>query len=190
MEQFSILERNNVSSKFNGLVPDKQPVVSERSQTNPVLGNILSEGGDDFFQYLNWIGLTKEPNLMVLSSMQHYYYDYNDLKGIRTLINLKKLNQVRHLESFLHTLCRILPCKAYFVGCFKDTNHDGIGSHYPQPMKFLNGLMNIFDSGTERSLTNRGVTKLLEEHCFKVIDITYISGIAYFWAQNNRKPVE
>jgi hypothetical protein len=127
---------------------------------------------------------------MVLSSMHHYYYDHNDLKGIKTLINLKKLNQVRHLESFLHTLYRILPYKAYFVGCFMDNNYNGHGSHLYQPVKFLNGFMNIFDSRTERSLSDRSITKLLEEHFFKVIDITYINGMAYFWAQNNRRKGE
>jgi hypothetical protein len=190
MEQVSVLGRTNINDKLTRSNFDEKLLSGDRPRTNPVMENILSEGGNDFFQYLNWIGLEKEPNLMVLSSMHHYYYDHNDLKGIRTLINLKKLNQVRHLESFLHTLYRILPSKAYFVGCFKKGNHNGNGATFYRSVRFFNGLINIFDTRTDRSLSRKGVTKLLEDHGFKVNDFTDINGTTYFWAQNIRKPSE
>ena len=190
MEQISVLERTNISDNLTQPNFDEKLLSGDRPRTNPVMENILSEGGNDFFQYLNWIGLEKEPNLMVLSSMHHYYYDHNDLKGIRTLINLKKLNQVRHLESFLHTLYRILPSKAYFVGCFKKGSHNGNGATFYRSARFFNGLINIFDTRTDRSLSRKGVTKLLEDHGFKVNDFTDINGTTYFWAQNIRRPSE
>jgi hypothetical protein len=190
MEQLSVLERTTFNDKIAKLNIDKKLLSDERSRTNPVLENILSEGGDDFFQYLNWIGLAREPNLMVLSSVHHYYYDHNDLKGIRTLISLKKLNQVKHLESFLHTLFRILPSKASFVGCFKNSNHNGNGAPFSRSAKLINGLINILDSRTDRSMSKKGVIKLLEDHGFKVNDITDINGITFFWAQNIRRPGE
>jgi hypothetical protein len=190
MEQISVLGRTNINDKLTRQNFDEKLLSGDRPRTNPVMENILSEGGNDFFQYLSWIGLEKEPNLMVLSSMHHYYYDHNDLKGIRTLINLKKLNQVRHLESFLHTLYRILPSKAYFVGCFKKGNHKGNGATFYRSARFFNGLINIFDTRTDRSLSRKGVTKLLEDHGFKVNDFTDINGTTYFWTQNIRKPSE
>jgi hypothetical protein len=101
MEHISVLDGTISNDKFPGLNFSDNKYSNEKTGTNPVVEHILSEGGDDFFRYLNWIGLAKEPNLMVLSSMHHYYYDHDDLIGIRTLINLKTLNQVRHLESFL-----------------------------------------------------------------------------------------
>ena len=159
----------------------------EPGRTNRVLENILSEGGNDFFEYLSWIGLSKDPNLMVLSSSHHYYYDLNDLIGIKTLINMKRLNQVKHLESFLHILYRILPLKAYFVGCFRNCTQNTNNIRFQEPVKFINGFISILNSGTERSLSKRSVTKLLEDHHFKVIDITDINGLTYFWAQSTRK---
>jgi hypothetical protein len=186
MERISVLKRTNIGDKFSRLNLNEQALSYEKSKTNPVLESILSEGGDDFFRYLNWIGLAKEPNLMVISSMHHYYYDHNDLIGIRTLINLKKLNQVKHLESFLCTLFRILPSKAYFVGCFKNSSQQSNGLSSLPPVKFFNGLMNILDTRTERSLSKKGLAKILEENNFKVIDISDINGMSYFWAQNVR----
>lgn len=186
MEHNSVFERTNIGDKFARANFNENALTFEKSRTDPMLESILSEGGDDFFRYLNWIGLAKEPNLMVLSSMHHYYYDHNDLIGIRTLINLKKLNQVKHLESFLHTLFRILPSKAYFVGCFKNSSQPGTGISSSHPVKFLNSLINVFDARTERSLSKKGLVKILEENKFKVIDISDINGVSYFWAQNVR----
>lgn len=190
MERISVSGKTSISNKLAGQNFDEKFLSGDGSRSNPIIENILSEGGDDFFQYLKLIGLAKEPNLMVLSSMHHYYYDHNDLKGIRTLINLKKLNQVKHIESFFHTLYRILPSKAYFVGCFKNSSQNGNEATFYRSAKFINGLINIFDTRVDRSLSLKGVLKLLEDHGFKVNDFTDINGLTYFYAQNLRRPGE
>jgi hypothetical protein len=190
MEQISVLGNNNVSDKLTRQNFDEKSLKGDRPAANPVMENILSEGGDDFYQYLNWIGLAKEPNLMVLSSMHHYYYDHNDLKGIRTLINLRRLNQVKHVESFLHTLYRILPSGSYFIGCFKKNDRNGSGIKLQMSARFFNNLAGIFDSRTERSMSKNSVTTLLEEYGFKVNDFTDINGITYFYAQSIRRQSE
>lgn len=188
MENISVLESSVGNTELVSFKNSDELFASEVSRPNPVLENILSEGGNDFFRYLTWAGLVKEPNLMVLSSMHHYYYDHNDLIGIKTLINLKRLNQIKHLESFLHTLNRILPSRSYFIGCFRNNLSDRgkeVGYH---SSKFFNGIINILDSRLERNLSRGRVTRLMEGYGFKVIDITEINGMSYFWAQNLRKP--
>jgi len=190
MEQISVLGRTNVIDRLTSQNFDEKLLKSDRQGANPVMENILSEGGDDFFQYLNWTGLAKEPNLMVLSSMHHYYYDHNDLKGIRTLINLRRLNQVRHLESFLHTLYRILPSGSYFIGCFKKNDRNGYGARFQMPARLFNNIAGILDSRTERGMSKNSVAKLLEVYGFKVNDFTDINGITYFCAQSLRRNCE
>lgn len=186
MANISVTERKEFIEHFSGMSIEDKLTLSETVRTNPALENILSEGCDDFFQYLNWLGLAKEPNLMVLSSMQHYYYDHNDLKGITTLINLKKLNQIKHLESFLHILYRILPSESYFVGCFKSSHHHGHKSPFKNPSKFLNGIIDLLENKAERSLSKRIVRILLEEKGFSVLDMTEINRITFFWSQNRK----
>jgi len=182
---------NSKMSNSNLETGSKGFLLSDETEgKNPILENILSEGGDDLFQYLSWIGLSKDPNLMVLSSSHHYYYDHNDLIGIKTLINMKRLNQVKHLESFLNILYRILPPKAYFVGCFRNCSPGSNFSMNNGSYKLSTGLINIFSYNSERNLTKRSVTKLLEEHHFKVVDITDINGLTYFWSQSLRKQTE
>lgn len=190
MKNISISGRSVSQDGLTNFNLDRESAGQGKSKINPALEDFLQEGGDDFFKYLNWTGLIKETNIMVLSSLHHYYYDHNDLIGIKTLINLKNLNNVKHLESFLHTLFRILPTGSYFAGCFKrnDPKRKAVSNY--QSVKFFNGIINIFDPLTERSLSKKGVTALLEEHGFKVIDITDINGISYFWTQNLRRECE
>ena len=190
MEQISVLGRIKASDNLTVRNFDEKFFSADRPAANPVMENILSEGCDDFYQYLNWTGLAKEPNLMVLSSIHHYYYDHNDLKGIRTLINLRRLNQVRHIESFLHTLYRILPSGSYFIGCFRKNDRNGSGARFQMPARFFTNLAGILDSRTERSMSKNSVTKLLEEHGFKINDFTDINGITYFCAQSLRRDCE
>lgn len=157
------------------------------NQNNPVFENLLAEGGENFYHYITWLGLAKDPNLMVLSSIHHYYYDFNDLKGVKTLINLKKLNQISHVDTFLNNVFRVLPSKANFVGCFKDNKiHGGVAVPLYQSFKLLNNLINIFDSKSDRFLTRKDVIKLLESHDFGIIDMTEISNITYFCAENRK----
>lgn len=187
MVQNRPLERPDINGELTGLNFDGKMLSADRSERNPVIDTTLSKIGDDFSQYLNLTRLAGEHNIMVISSMHHYYYDYSDLKGIRTLINLKQLNQVRHLESFLHTLYRILPCQANFVGCFINSSNNDRKGPFLRPAGFFNRVVSIFDSGTDRNLSKPGVTKLLEEHGFKVIDLTDINGKTYFRARNIRR---
>ena len=191
MENIPVLEKGDVRDKLTFDRFSKKLSIHDRSLTNPVLENIISEGGDDFFQYLSWTGIINEPNLMVLSSLHHYYYDHKDLSGIRTLINLKKLNQVKHLESFLHVVFRVLPPNAVFVGCFSDSrNEAGKGTPFFQSSRLYNRLINFLDSKTDREMNRRDVVELLDSHGFKVVDMADINGMTYFTTHNQRKSGE
>lgn len=188
MENTVLLERPKTFDSYLNLKLDGN--LYSRKGANPVMETIALEAGEDFYEYINWIGLSKEPELMVLSSVHHYYYDHNDIKGVKVLVNLKKLNHIKHLESFLHTLYNILDSKTFFLGCFRSNHHKSNAIILNQPGKFINGLINILDSKTDRNISKHGAIKLLETHGFKVIDLTEIKGITYFWAQNIRRSGE
>ena len=189
------MERTNAPYKKE--IVNYQPVKTDSgdkgapmddNQNNPVFENLLAEGGENFYHYINWLGLGKDPNLMVLSSIHHYYYDFNDLKGIKTLINLKKLNEINHIDTFLGNVFRVLPSKANFIGCFKDNKiRGGIGSPFYQSFKLLNGIINLINSRTDKFMTRKDVIKLLEAHDFRIVDMTEISNITFFCAESHKK---
>ena len=190
------MERQGVSYKQNHI--SYQPVSgtmegnivsTDENQNNPVFENLLAEGGENFYHYINWLGLGKDPNLMILSSIHHYYYDFNDLRGIKTLINIKKLNEINRLDTFLANVYRVLPPKASFIGCFKDNKiRGGIGVPFYQSSRLLNSLINLIDSKTDKFMTRKNVIRLLESHDFALVDMTEISSITFFCAESRKKP--
>lgn len=159
---------------------------SETSEVSPVLYNLLSAGCRDYFLYVKWLGLLTEPDLMVLSSIHHYYYDLVDLNGIRILINIRRLDQIKHVTSYLCTIHRLLPQKALLVGCFQSSKKNNDWRSFKGSAKFQNGLVNIADSGAGSSMPVKNMTGLLEGNGFRVLDITRINGLMYFCAHNTR----
>jgi len=156
-------------------------VRNERIMEKPVINELIAEGGENFFDYLQKHGLADEDNMLVLSSRRHYYYDPNELQSVTTLINIKKLNLIRHLDSFLQSVVLVLSKDSNFVGCFSDwKTQKGNGLH----SRMYKGLINFLDAKTDAEYDKHYISKLLESHGFKVIDMTEINGLTYFRAQN------
>jgi hypothetical protein len=168
-----------------------------------VVSEILaSEDREDFVKYFEGLGLANDPNVIFLSSQHHYYYDAEEMKNVITVINLKELNQIKQIKSFLHSIFHILPLKSNFIGCFVDNKkvngyelktssssyqtkvsseevENGIFSQIP----FLNMLYSLMDSRTNKFMSSRSVSIMLEDHGFKVLDMKEINGLTYFHAQ-------
>jgi hypothetical protein len=187
MEDISVLQRPvSTADRKIRTNPDKSisQVVSRKK--NQVPDKLAAEVDENFLNYLKWHGLANEDNLLVLSSKLHYYYDYEELKEVTTLINLKKLNLVKHLDDFLHTLYNGLSPKTNFVGCFADAKaQKGISITSRLYKRFLNFL----DSKVDVEIDRKDFFRLLESHGFKVIDTTEINGLTYFRSQNYRRAV-
>ena len=89
MEKISISEKANaindqvVKPDFN-----ERKLSFKKSGADPVFNSLAAEGCEFFFHYIDWLGLAKDLNLMVLSSIHHYYYDLSDLKDVNVLVNL------------------------------------------------------------------------------------------------------
>jgi hypothetical protein len=91
---------------------------------DPYIITLIAEIGINFFRYLKLLGMSRETNLIILSSKYQYSYNEDDLKKVRILINLKKLNLIKHLDMFLNTLVRVLPPNTNFIGYFSDKKED------------------------------------------------------------------
>jgi hypothetical protein len=168
------------------------------SGKRPALDLLVTEGGESFYNYIDWLGLAKDPDLIVLSSMHHYYYDTEDLKEIRTVVNLMPLNQIKHVKGLFHSIYHLIPHKCYFIGCFADNrkNYGFIFRKNPLDKKsedtdhsilsgipLLNIIYKFIDSRTENYLSGKNVSLNLEDLGFKVLDMTELNGLTYFCAQ-------
>jgi hypothetical protein len=185
MEDIYTLQRPGVVRERQirtNLVSSKSP--SERNLTNPVMESLFAEGGESFFNYLSWFGLVNEPDLLVLSSKHHYFYDCEDFKGVRTLINLKKLNLIKHLDSFIHIVNNVISPRTNFIGCFHDRNSN---RRVDFSRRIYNKFVNFIDLKVFHEFDRGYVSGLMESNGFRIIDMTEINGITYFFARNNDK---
>ncbi len=147
--------------------------------------SLTALGGKNFFRYLKSFNLDQDPDLLVLSPNSHFYYDENELRRVRTLINLKKLNLIDDLDTFFKTLSGILPSNVNMIGCFAgDNTFKGNGF----VSELISGFNRIVGSKADNYLNKREVSTILEKYCFHVVDMTDMHGITYFYSQHIRHP--
>jgi hypothetical protein len=166
-----------IITKEEKMLDQLQPVSSEISE-------MASEGGESFISYIRSIGLAGEDNLMVLPSSHHYYYEKNEIAGISTLVNLRSLNMITNLESFLNTLMSVLPPSTNFIGCFSDNGGGRNGQKTRKSSVLFQKLINMLDSRKVHFMTKNEVFSILEKHGFNIVDMTDIGGMTYFYSQN------
>jgi hypothetical protein len=188
MEDISVLNKvgrrydRRISSNSNG-----NNLLPEKATTKSTIDDLIAEGGESFLHYINRFGLADEPNLLVLSAKNHYYYDDAELKTVTTLINVKKLNLIKHLDNFLQTVCLVLSPETNFIGCFSERDNQG---GIKLMSRMYKGFINILDSRTDNEIDRRDFTRMVESYGFKIIDMTQINGLTYFRTKNNKRPAE
>jgi hypothetical protein len=182
--------------------------VIKSTETDPVYTELVGEGHEDFYNYLDWLGLAKKSDLLILTSSHHYYFEVEDLENVRTVVNLKNLNNIDKPKDFLQGLYSVLPHKCYFIGSFTDSKKQNIFSHSKKPQyrieaeesgsdmetgrwnSFLNVLYGVIDAKTNRYMSEKSVRLLLEETGLKILDLTEFNGLTYFCAQKTNSSVE
>ena len=157
---------------------------------DPAIFTLIAGVGLNFFRFLKSLGISGEQNLVVLSSKDNYSCNENELKNVRILINLKKLNLIKHRDLFLNSLVRILPPDTRFIGYFSDEKAiDGNGFIHFNLWRFLNRLYNYSGSGTNHFMNRNEVTELLEKNGFKTLNMKKMNGFTYFISQNVGMPL-
>lgn len=175
----NVAENLNINRGGFSFAPSRSTAGQMESIASPL--RIVADGDANFYHYLKQIGLNDDPDLIILSAKNHYYYGESDLKNVRTIINLKKLNLIKHLDKFLISLIRILPPETNFLGCFADTKAAGKnGSGVKRFERLVKRFNNFLDSRTDRNLNENEVKELLIAHGFRIFDMSKIEGVTYF----------
>jgi hypothetical protein len=155
---------------------------------DPSIFALITEVGLNFFRFLRSIGMSDERNLVILSPKANYACNEHELKNARIIINLKKLNLIKHLDLFLNSLVRILPPNTSFIGYFSDEKR-GNGNYPGYIQKFLNKVFNLLGSHNNHILNRDEVTVLLEKNGFKTLNMKEMSGLTYFISENVGTPM-
>jgi hypothetical protein len=191
-------QRINTLGNLGGASVEKGRTISSQKA-------LSTEDSENFVKYIDKLHLENDSNQVILSSSHHYYYDAEEMTNVKTVINLKELNQIKQLKDFLHTMYYILPPSCNFIGCFVNNkkqsgftlstnptdfyykrNSNDIENGIASSSPLLNKLYNMIDSKTNKYMSERSVSLLLHENGFNVTDMTEIDGLTYFCAQNLR----
>lgn len=162
-------------------------------------GKLSEELPEVFLNYLASLESSSESGLLILPQKNHYFYDFEELKRVRTIVNLMRLNNVRELRDFIRKLSELLRYQANFVGCFIDDKTqnrfsdkysnlsekhseraESYGTGIESRIPFVNRIYSYIDARTNRYLTRRTVTNLLKEFGFHVVIMTELNGVTYF----------
>ena len=201
IENLNIITDQRINTLTNLGVSTKDQV-----RSNSVQKIFANEDSENFIKYIELLRLDKDSKtLLVLSSMHHYYYDEEEMINIKTVVNIKELNQIKQLKDLLHSIFHILPPKCNLIGCFVNNkkengfvlntnpsdsyykrNSDAIENGIASSSPFLNMIYNVIDSKTNKYMSDKSVSSLLGEHGFKVLNMTEIDGLTYFCAQSLR----
>ena len=183
MEEISVLTRSRkASDRRKNSYQDHNDVNKPATLRNQEIDDLAGEERESFCNYLNWQGLDQDPNLLILPSKNHYFYDVEELKGVTTLINLRKLNLMKRPGSFLNSIYGLLSPKANFIGCFTDRKSFRDEN---VPSRIYKRFINFLDNRAEVNIDRKDVLRLLESNGFRVVDMTEINGMTYFNTRKN-----
>jgi hypothetical protein len=157
----------------------------ERVEFNFVFHNRNIDKDNNFIEYLSRMGFLGESELLVLSQENNYCFSQSNLKDLKVLVILKRLDKLRHPGTFLNIIGRLVPFGAYLVGCFTPINsfpgEKRAYLHSPYAEKRTTGNYEII-SGLYTGRLN--IPGMLVPLGFKIIDTTEIKGLTYISCQN------
>jgi len=141
---------------------------------------LIATGGVRLFRYLMNRGLFSGPGVVILSRHDRATFGSVDLRRATTLITLRRLNMVKHLEMFLSSLSRILPPGTNFVGCFSPARMESAVKERPGMEYDFPGWLLHFGRMECHSLNRGKVSEMLERNGLSLISMTEMNGVTYF----------
>ena len=190
MEDVSIIKKAVFTSdKIPGNNVNDEKVIRINAGFNRSIFTLITSVGVNFFRYLKSLGISGRTDLIVLSSKRQYYCDKNDLKNARILINLRKLNLIKHLDLFLNSLVRILPPDTNFIGFFSENRTHKEKKFTASRLSWvIFRIKKILGFRTYKVMNKNEVSEILEKNGFKIDNMTKMNGLTYFNSHNTRRP--
>jgi len=191
----------DIRSETHNMLFQQSSALNDASN-NKLFSELSVESRGDLIGYLNQLGVSDVSGLLVIPSTRHYFYNAEDIKGVKTILNLKQLNHVSDVKGFLQNIFYLLPDSSRFVGSFVDNKaqngfsdkyhnramslsertdayENGIESRIP----FINRLYSLIDFKTNAYLTRRTVSAYIQDSGLQLLSMTDMNGLTYFCSQ-------
>jgi lipopolysaccharide/colanic/teichoic acid biosynthesis glycosyltransferase len=169
---------------------------------------IISHAGEDVYNYLSNYAELNHPCTNVVSTTSTFNLKIFQNQQIQKLVNLKKINDIRHINKFLEVSNEVLPPGGLFMGCAETMGQRKarILKKFPPVLNYLYYtadfiLKRVFPKlpltkkiyffltgGRNRVLSRPEVLGRLYSCGFELLDDQFINNKYYFVAKKIRDP--
>lgn len=200
-----IVEHSPLNLKTQVLLTAK---ISSKQRTESTKFQLITrEAGEHVFEYFSEHLNVNDKNVSLISTTTPFNIE-NLPSGLRTIINLKKVNDMRYINKFFEAVNQKLPDAGMFMGCVETSKqrYKRIGNKFPTFIKqlvimvdfilnrilpklstFKNLYFNI-TSGEKRTISKAEVLGRLVSCGFEIIEYTAINNLTYFVVMKTKKP--
>ncbi len=196
-------------SPLNLVVTESKKVYTSAAKTAELsrMKLITRESGENVFDYFSEHVDVDDSNVSLISTTTPFNVE-NLPSGLRTIINLKKVNDMRYINKFFESANQKLPDAGMFMGCV-ETSHQRyarIGKKFPAFIRqlvimtdftinrilprlsnFKNLYFNI-TSGVKRTISKAEVLGRLVSCGFEIIEFKEINNLTYFVVIKTKEP--
>jgi hypothetical protein len=188
---------------INHSVGSDEPVRERVSPLTMVEKELLEEVNEVVVDYFKSIPFVMDQKVLYLSTIRHYIFDSATLYDVKTVLNLRLINQIAHINYFLYNTNRMLPMKGFYLGCFesrvqqknriKSVKTFSLGSitylifsffhRFLPKIPLIRSFYLFVTGGSLKCLTENDLANLLSKNGFSITHSSSIHGKTYFAAQ-------
>ncbi len=151
-----VQQANHKKNNSESNLPPKAVPLSEN------LKNIITEAAsENAFHFIQKSNIHHSEKVMVLATSNPLNIRTQSVEDLRSIINLKRINDIPNLNTFFETVNETLPESGYFTCCVetKDLRKKRIFRKFPFPVNFF--FYYFLDFPIKRVLPKFGATKRL-----------------------------
>jgi len=184
------------------------PNIENTNNKNIQIENIIVECGLKAYYFIrDHINVSTSKNLIISTTSRFNLKIFNDRK-LNSIVNLKKINDIRYLNKFFETINEILPDSGIYIGCAetKGLRKQRIFKKYPPVLNYIYYSLDFIikrifpklpitksiyfwlTQGRNRVLSKPEILGRLYSCGFEVISEQFIENLFYFVVRKNRPP--
>jgi len=182
-------------------LPETETSLEEPEVRAYIKSTIILESGEEAFHFLNRHALLNDRRTLVLATTNRFNLEAKKPGVYKTIINLRRINDIRWMNKFFETVNRKLPRGGTFIGCVetKDMRKQRILRKFWTPFNYLfyyfidfpvkrvfpkfaitKGLYFILTRGNNRVITRAETLGRLISCGFEISDEAFVGPLFYF----------
>ncbi len=191
------------------VLPEEDTDLEEPEVSEYIRNTILEESGEEAFHFLNHHAALNDRKTLILATTSRFNLEPKRPGIYKTIINLRRINDIRRMNKFFETVNHKLPVGGTFIGCVetKDMRKQRIFRKFWTPFNYLfyyfidfpvkrifpkfgftKGLYFLLTRGNNRVITRAETLGRLISCGFEIGEEAFVGPLFYFVARKVNEP--